>query len=117
MIEVKATDFGKFSYLVRKQSEAAPSVEDLKAAPAKEIDLYPNEAIRLTLNQLEAHAAYRLYLLPRNLAGDYATALLTYDFTTDILPSVPADFEAAAVGASDFESGTYKFAGGKVYEV
>ena len=117
VIEVKATDFGKFSYLVRKQSEAAPSVEDLKAAPAKEIDLYPNEAVRLTLDQLEAHAAYRLYLLPRNLAGDYATALLTYDFTTDILPSVPADFEAAAVGASDFESGTYKFAGGKVYEV
>ena len=117
VIEVRATDFGKFSYLVRKQSEAAPSVEDLKAAPAKEIDLYPNEAIRLTLDQLEAHAAYRLYLLPRNLAGDYATALLTYDFTTDILPSVPADFEAAAVGASDFESGTYKFAGGKVYEV
>ena len=117
VIEVRATDFGKFSYLVRKQSEAAPSVEDLKAAPAKEVDLYPNEAIRLTLDQLEAHAAYRLYLLPRNLAGDYATALLTYDFTTDILPSVPADFEAAAVGASDFESGTYKFAGGKVYEV
>ena len=117
VIEVRATDFGKFFYLVRKQSEAAPSVEDLKAAPAKEIDLYPNEAVRLTLDQLEAHAAYRLYLLPRNLAGDYATALLTYDFTTDILPSVPADFEAAAVGASDFESGTYKFAGGKVYEV
>ena len=117
IVEVKATDFGKFSYLVRKQSEAAPSVEDLKVAPAKEIELYPNEAIRLTLDKLEAHTAYRLYLLPRNLAGDYATALLTYDFTTDILPSVPADFEAAAVGASDFESGTYKFAGGKVYEV
>ena len=117
VLEVKATDFGKFSYLVRKQSEAAPSVEDLKAAPAKEIDLYPNEAIRLTLDQLEAHTAYRLYLLPRKLSGDYATALLTYDFATDILPSVPADFEAATVGASDFESGTYKFVGGKVYEV
>ena len=117
VIEVKATDFGKFSYLVRKQSEAAPSVEELKATPAKEINLYPNQAIRLTLDKLEAHTAYRLYLLPRNLAGDYATALLTYDFTTDILPSVPADFEAAAVGASDFESGTYKFTGGKVYEV
>ena len=117
VIEVRATDFGKFSYLVRKQSEAAPSVEDLKAAPAKEIDLYPNEAIRLTLDQLEAHTAYRLYLLPRKLAGDYATALLTYDFATDILPSVPADFEAATVGTSDFESGTYKFVGGKVYEV
>ena len=117
VIEVKATDFGKFSYLVRKQSEAAPSVEDLKAASVKTVDLYPNEAIRLTLDQLEAHTAYRLYLLPRKLSGDYATALLTYDFTTDILPSVPADFEAAAVGASDFESGTYKFAGGKVYEV
>ncbi|WP_455515872.1 DUF4465 domain-containing protein [Porphyromonas sp.] len=117
IVEVKATDFGKFSYLVRKQSEAAPSVEDLKAAPAKEIDLYPNEAIRLTLDLLEAHTAYRLYLLPRKLSGDYATALLTYDFATDILPSVPADFEAATVGASDFESGTYKFVGGKVYEV
>ena len=117
IVEVKATDFGKFSYLVRKQSEAAPSIEDLKAASVKTVDLYPNEAIRLTLDQLEAHTAYRLYLLPRNLAGDYATALLTYDFATDILPSVPADFEAAAVGASDFESGTYKFAGGKVYEV
>ena len=117
VLEVKATDFGKFSYLVRKQSEAAPSVEDLKAAPAKEIDLYPNEAIRLTLDQLEAHTAYRLYLLPRKLSGDYATALLTYDFATDILPSVPADFEVATVGASDFESGTYKFVGGKVYEV
>ena len=117
IVEVKATDFGKFSYLVRKQSEAAPSVEDLKAAPAKEVDLYPNEAIRLTLDQLEAHTAYRLYLLPRKLSGDYATALLTYDFATDILPSVPADFEAATVGTSDFESGTYKFVGGKVYEV
>ena len=117
IVEVKATDFGKFSYLVRKQSEAAPSVEDLKAAPAKEIDLYPNEAIRLTLDKLEAHTAYRLYLLPRKLSGDYATALLTYDFATDILPSVPADFEAATVGTSDFESGTYKFVGGKVYEV
>lgn len=117
IVEVKATDFGKFSYLVRKQSEAAPSVEDLKAAPAKEVDLYPNEAIRLTLDKLEAHTAYRLYLLPHKLSGDYATALLTYDFATDILPSVPADFEAATVGASDFESGTYKFVGGKVYEV
>ncbi len=117
VIEVKATDFGKFSYLVRKQSEAAPSVEDLKAAPAKEIDLYPNEAIRLTLDQLEAHAAYRLYLLPRNLAGDYATALLTYDFTTDILPSVPADFRGCGCRCFGFENGTYKFAGGKVYEV
>ena len=117
IVEVKATDFGKFSYLVRKQSEAAPSVEDLKAASVKTVDLYPNEAIRLTLDQLEAHTAYRLYLLPRKLSGDYATALLTYDFATDILPSVPADFEAATVGASDFESGTYKFVGGKVYEV
>ena len=117
VIEVKATDFGKFSYLVRKQSEAAPSVEDLKAASVKTVDLYPNEAIRLTLDKLEAHTAYRLYLLPRKLSGDYATALLTYDFATDILPSVPADFEAATVGASDFESGTYKFVGGKVYEV
>ena len=116
IIEVKATDFGKFSYLVRKQSEAAPSVEDLKAASVKTVDLYPNEAIRLTLDKLEAHTAYRLYLLPRKLSGDYATALLTYDFATDILPSVPADFEAATVGASDFESGTYKFVGGKVYE-
>ena len=117
VLEVKATDFGKFSYLVRKQSEAAPSVEDLKAASVKTVDLYPNEAIRLTLDQLEAHTAYRLYLLPRKLSGDYATALLTYDFATDILPSVPADFEAATVGASDFESGTYSFTGGKVYEV
>lgn len=117
IVEVKATDFGKFSYLVRKQSDAAPSVEDLKAASVKTVDLYPNEAIRLTLDQLEAHTAYRLYLLPRKLSGDYATALLTYDFATDILPSVPADFEVATVGASDFESGTYKFAGGKVYEV
>ena len=117
IIEVKATDFGKFSYLVRKQSEAAPSVEDLKAASVKTVDLYPNEAIRLTLDKLEAHTAYRLYLLPRKLSGDYATALLTYDFATDILPSIPADFEAATVGASDFESGTYKFVGGKVYEV
>ena len=117
IVEVKATDFGKFSYLVRKQSEAAPSVEDLKAAPAKEIDLYPNEAIRLTLDQLEAHTAYRLYLLPRKLSGDYATALLTYDFATDILPSVPADFEAADVDATNVVSGTYSFTGGKVYEV
>ena len=117
VLEVKATDFGKFSYLVRKQSEAAPSVEDLKATSVKTVDLYPNEAIRLTLDKLEAHTAYRLYLLPRKLSGDYATALLTYDFATDILPSVPADFEAATVGASDFESGTYKFVGGKVYEV
>ena len=117
VLEVKATDFGKFSYLVRKQSEAAPSVEDLKAASVKTVDLYPNEAIRLTLDKLEAHTAYRLYLLPRKLSGDYATALLTYDFATDILPSVPADFEAATVGTSDFESGTYKFVGGKVYEV
>ena len=117
IVEVKATDFGKFSYLVRKQSEAAPSVEDLKAASVKTVDLYPNEAIRLTLDQLEAHTAYRLYLLPRKLSGDYATALLTYDFATDILPSVPADFEAATVGTSDFESGTYSFTGGKVYEV
>ena len=117
IVEVKATDFGKFSYLIRKQSDAAPSVEDLKAAPAKEVDLYPNETIRLTLDKLEAHTAYRLYLLPRKLSGDYATALLTYDFATDILPSVPADFEAATVGTSDFESGTYKFVGGKVYEV
>lgn len=116
VLEVKATDFGKFSYLVRKQSEAAPSVEDLKATSVKTVDLYPNEAIRLTLDKLEAHTAYRLYLLPRKLSGDYATALLTYDFATDILPSVPADFEAATVGASDFESGTYKFVGGKVYE-
>lgn len=117
VLEVKATDFGKFSYLVRKQSEAAPSVEDLKATSVKTVDLYPNEAIRLTLDKLEAHTAYRLYLLPRKLSGDYATALLTYDFATDILPSVPADFEAATVGTSDFESGTYKFVGGKVYEV
>ena len=117
IVEVKATDFGKFSYLVRKQSEAAPSVEDLKAASVKTVDLYPNEAIRLTLDKLEAHTAYRLYLLPHKLSGDYATALLTYDFATDILPSVPADFEAATVGTSDFESGTYKFVGGKVYEV
>ena len=117
VLEVKATDFGKFSYLVRKQSDAAPSVEDLKAATVKTVDLYPNEAIRLTLDQLEAHTAYRLYLLPHKLSGDYATALLTYDFATDILPSVPADFEAATVGTSDFESGTYKFVGGKVYEV
>lgn len=117
IVEVKATDFGKFSYLVRKQSEAAPSVEDLKAASVKTVELYPNEAIRLTLDKLEAHTAYRLYLLPRKLSGDYATALLTYDFATDILPSVPADFEAATVGTSDFESGTYKFVGGKVYEV
>lgn len=117
VIEVRATDFGKFSYLVRKQSEAAPSVEDLKAASVKTVELYPNEAIRLTLDKLEAHTAYRLYLLPRKLSGDYATALLTYDFATDILPSVPADFEAATVGTSDFESGTYKFVGGKVYEV
>ena len=117
IVEVKATDFGKFSYLVRKQSEAAPSVEDLKAASVKTVDLYPNEAIRLTLDKLEAHTAYRLYLLPRKLSGDYATALQTYDFATDILPSVPADFEAATVGTSDFESGTYKFVGGKVYEV
>lgn len=117
IVEVKATDFGKFSYLVRKQSEAAPSVEDLRAASVKTVDLYPNEAIRLTLDKLEAHTAYRLYLLPRKLSGDYATALLTYDFATDILPSVPADFEAATVGTSDFESGTYKFVGGKVYEV
>ena len=117
IVEVKATDFGKFSYLVRKQSEAAPSVEDLKAAPAKEVDLYPNEAIRLTLDQLEAHTAYRLYLLPRKLSGDYATALLTYDFATDILPSVPADFEAADVDATNVVSGTYSFTGGKVYEV
>ena len=117
VIEVRATDFGKFSYLVRKQSDAAPSVEDLKAAPAKEVDLYPNEAIRLTLDQLEAHTAYRLYLLPRKLSGDYATALLTYDFATDILPSVPADFEAADVDATNVVSGTYSFTGGKVYEV
>ena len=117
VIEVRATDFGKFSYLVRKQSDAAPSVEDLKAAPAKEVDLYPNEAIRLTLDKLEAHTAYRLYLLPRKLAGDYATALLTYDFATDILPSVPADFEAADVDATNVVSGTYSFTGGKVYEV
>lgn len=117
VLEVKATDFGKFSYLVRKQSEAAPSVEDLKAAPAKEIDLYPNEAIRLTLDKLEAHTAYRLYLLPHKLSGDYATALLTYDFVTDILPSVPADFEAATVGTTEVISGTYSFTGGKVYEV
>ncbi len=117
VIEVRATDFGKFSYLVRKQSEAAPSVEDLKAAPAKEIELYPNEAIRLTLDKLEAHTAYRLYLLPRKLSGDYATALLTYDFATDILPSVPADFEAADVDATNVVSGTYSFTGGKVYEV
>ena len=117
IVEVKATDFGKFSYLVRKQSEAAPSVEDLKAAPAKEVDLYPNEAIRLTLDKLEAHTAYRLYLLPHKLSGDYATALLTYDFATDILPSVPADFEAADVDATNVVSGTYNFTGGKVYEV
>ncbi|WP_455106895.1 DUF4465 domain-containing protein [Porphyromonas sp.] len=117
VLEVKATDFGKFSYLVRKQSEAAPSVEDLKAASVKTVDLYPNEAIRLTLDQLEAHTAYRLYLLPRKLSGDYATALLTYDFATDILPSVPADFEAADVDATNVVSGTYSFTGGKVYEV
>ena len=117
VLEVKATDFGKFSYLVRKQSEAAPSVEDLKAALVKTVDLYPNEAIRLTLDQLEAHTAYRLYLLPRKLSGDYATALLTYDFATDILPSVPADFEAATVGTTEVISGTYSFTGGKVYEV
>lgn len=117
IVEVKATDFGKFSYLVRKQSEAAPSVEDLKAASVKTVDLYPNEAIRLTLDQLEAHTAYRLYLLPRKLSGDYATALLTYDFATDILPSVPADFEAATVGTTEVISGTYSFTGGKVYEV
>ena len=117
IVEVKATDFGKFSYLVRKQSEAAPSVEDLKAASVKTVDLYPNEAIRLTLDQLEAHTAYRLYLLPRKLSGDYATALLTYDFATDILPSVPADFEAADVDATNVVSGTYSFTGGKVYEV
>lgn len=117
IVEVKATDFGKFSYLVRKQSEAAPSVEDLKAASVKTVDLYPNEAIRLTLDQLEAHTAYRLYLLPRKLSGDYATALLTYDFATDILPSVPADFEATTVGTTEVISGTYSFTGGKVYEV
>ena len=117
IVEVKATDFGKFSYLVRKQSEAAPSVEDLKAASVKTVDLYPNEAIRLTLDKLEAHTAYRLYLLPRKLSGDYATALLTYDFATDILPSVPADFEAADVDATNVVSGTYSFTGGKVYEV
>ena len=117
MLEVKATDFGKFSYLVRKQSEAAPSVEDLKAASVKTVDLYPNEAIRLTLDKLEAHTAYRLYLLPCKLSGDYATALLTYDFATDILPSVPADFEAADVDATNVVSGTYSFTGGKVYEV
>ena len=117
VLEVKATDFGKFSYLVRKQSEAAPSVEDLKAASVKTVDLYPNEAIRLTLDKLEAHTAYRLYLLPRKLSGDYATALLTYDFATDILPSVPADFEAADVDATNVVSGTYSFTGGKVYEV
>ena len=116
IVEVKATDFGKFSYLVRKQSEAAPSVEDLKATSVKTVDLYPNEAIRLTLDQLEAHTAYRLYLLPRKLSGDYATALLTYDFATDILPSVPADFEAATVGTTEVISGTYSFTGGKVYE-
>ena len=117
VIEVRATDFGKFSYLVRKQSEAAPSVEDLKAASVKTVDLYPNEAIHLTLDKLEAHTAYRLYLLPRKLSGDYATALLTYDFATDILPSVPADFEAADVDATNVVSGTYSFTGGKVYEV
>ena len=117
IVEVKATDFGKFSYLVRKQSEAAPSVEDLKAASVKTVDLYPNEAIRLTLDKLEAHTAYRLYLLPHKLSGDYATALLTYDFATDILPSVPADFEAADVDATNVVSGTYNFTGGKVYEV
>lgn len=117
IVEVKATDFGKFSYLVRKQSDAAPSVEDLKAASVKTVDLYPNEAIRLTLDKLEAHTAYRLYLLPRKLSGDYATALLTYDFATDILPSVPADFEAADVDATNVVSGTYSFTGGKVYEV
>ena len=117
IVEVKATDFGKFSYLVRKQSEAAPSVEDLKAASVKTVDLYPNEAIHLTLDKLEAHTAYRLYLLPRKLSGDYATALLTYDFATDILPSVPADFEAADVDATNVVSGTYSFTGGKVYEV
>ena len=117
IVEVKATDFGKFSYLVRKQSEAAPSVEEMKAASVKTVDLYPNEAIRLTLDQLEAHTAYRLYLLPRKLSGDYATALLTYDFATDILPSVPADFEAADVDATNVVSGTYSFTGGKVYEV
>ena len=117
VLEVKATDFGKFSYLVRKQSESAPSVEDLKAASVKTVDLYPNEAIRLTLDKLEAHTAYRLYLLPRKLSGDYATALLTYDFATDILPSVPADFEAADVDATNVVSGTYSFTGGKVYEV
>ena len=116
VLEVKATDFGKFSYLVRKQSESAPSVEDLKAASVKTVDLYPNEAIRLTLDKLEAHTAYRLYLLPRKLSGDYATALLTYDFATDILPSVPADFEAADVDATNVVSGTYSFTGGKVYE-
>ena len=117
IVEVKATDFGKFSYLVRKQSEAAPSVEDLKAASVKTVDLYPNKAIRLTLDKLEAHTAYRLYLLPRKLSGDYATALLTYDFATDILPSVPADFEAADVDATNVVSGTYSFTGGKIYEV
>ena len=89
----------------------------MKAASVKTVDLYPNEAIRLTLDKLEAHTAYRLYLLPRKLSGDYATALLTYDFATDILPSVPADFEAADVDATNVVSGTYSFTGGKVYEV
>ena len=115
VLEIKATDFGQFFCLVLKQSDTAPTLEALKASTLQ-VNLYPNQVSRLTLPALDGHSAYRLYLLPRNLSGQFASAALTYDFSTDALPSEVADFESVAIGTSDFVSGTYRFVGGKVYE-
>ncbi len=114
-LEVKATDFGVFYCLVRPKSEAAPSLDDLKASELK-LTLYPQRAESLMLPPLQEQTAYRLYLLAQGLNGAYATQALTYDFSTNGLPSAPADFEGLAVGATDFTSGTYHFSGATVYE-
>lgn len=114
-MKVKLTENGKFHYIIKKKSEQAPSIEELKVEKA--IDATKNTELDIAIVSLAADTEYEVFLLLVSLEEEYSKVILANSFKTRILPTSPSTFEKVIATNGDFEDGTASFSGFVVEQI
>lgn len=107
----KTTEFATLHYVVKPQSEAAPSLDDLKAEGVSTLSLAKDTELTHSLTDLKGDTDYTLYMLLQGADKNYATELSTLKFTTKPSAFQPADFESVTAGDAAFDNGSAHFTG------
>ena len=112
---VKATEFGKLLYKVLPSSDAAPTVDELKASTTSLIFSKGTEQTK-ALTGLTAETEYKLYGLLLGLNDEYTAPFTPVTFTTGYPKTEVSTFENVAIGKTTFDDGTAHFEGFEVVQ-